>query len=508
MDSTTNGHILIKKYFEENSFIQPIIESFNRFVDIEMQKIVDGIKEIVPTVLPPDIQEFKIRLGKIWIEKPQVIEADGSKRSVYPMEARIRKLTYAAPIFLEFSTFIDGVQRESFTAQIGKLPVMVKSKACNLYKMGTEELVKHGEDPYESGGYFIVNGNERAIIAVEDLMPNKVFFQKQSTGPSALTAKIFSQQDPYSIPHVIEQTKDGIIYISFTKFKRIPFVIIAKALGLTEDKGIMEMICTEKEYDDVYINLYNSVDIKRPEDALEYIARKIGLSQPMEIRIERAREQIDSFFLPHMGITPKDRMKKAYHLCKIIKKFLRISRDGLSIEDKDHYRNKKLKLAGELMADLFRVNMRILVNDMLYNFQRIVKRGKFQSVKIIIRDKLLTSRLKSAVATGSWVGGKKGISQNLDRINYIATLSHLLRIVSQLSTTQENFEAREVHSTHWGRLCPTETPEGTSIGLRKNFAMLCNITTEDVQRDKIKKQLVALGLNPIKTKEGGGKEGN
>ena len=121
------------------------------------------------------------------------------------------------------------------------------------------------------------------------------------------------------------------------------------------------------------------------------------------------------------------------------------------------------------MAELMRVNMKVLVNDILYNFQRLVKRGKFQSVKTIIRDKLLTSRIKSAMATGTWVGGRKGISQNLDRINFIATKSHLTRVVSLLSATQENFEARELHCTHWGRLCPIETPEGTPIGLRKNI---------------------------------------
>ena len=131
---------------------------------------------------------------------------------------------------------------------------------------------------------------------------------------------------------------------------------------------------------------------------------------------------------------------------------------------------------------------------MLYNFQRLVKRGKFQSIKIIIRDQLLTSRIKSAVATGAWVGGRKGISQNIDRTNYIATMSHLQRVVSLLSSSQENFDARALHSTHLGKLCPVETPEGTPIGLRKNLAMMAKITQEEYQEDKVKKTLESLGL--------------
>jgi DNA-directed RNA polymerase beta subunit len=132
----------------------------------------------------------------------------------------------------------------------------------------------------------------------------------------------------------------------------------------------------------------------------------------------------------------------------------------------------------------------------LYNFQRIVKRGKFPSIKVIIREKLLTSRIYSSMATGNWVGGRKGISQRIQRLNFLETLSHLQRIVSPLSASQENFEARELHSTHFGRLCPIETPEGTNIGLRKNLSMLCKIS-EESDEDSIIKQLKSLGLNGV-----------
>lgn len=497
MDSSQK-HLLIKKYFEEHSFIEQNIESFNRFADSEMQHTVDEIGEIIPTILPPDVQEFKIKFNKIWIEKPQITEADGSKRSIYPIEARLRNLTYAAPIFIEVMVYVDGIQRESFTAQIGRLPIMVRSKYCHLYKLSPEELTEMGEDQTDPGGYFIINGNERVIITVEDLIPNKVFFQENKTGPSTNTAKIFSQRGPYSIPHALEQMKDGIFYLSFAKCRRVPLFTIIKALGVEKDKDIMDLICTTKEYDEVYINFYHTVDLKSIDDAMESIAKKIGLTQPKEVRSEKVWEQLDHYLLPHMGITSKERMLKAHHLCKLVKKFLQVSKDKKIVSGKDHYKNKKLKLVGELIGELFRINMRVLVNDMLYNFQRLVKRGKFQSVKIIIRDKLLTSRLNSAIATGIWVGGRKGISQNIARVNFIDTMSHLTRVVSLLSATQENFEAREIHPTQWGRLCPIETPEGTPIGLRKNSAMLCQVTQEHISEEKIKKYAESLGVKLVK----------
>ena len=100
------------------------------------------------------------------------------------------------------------------------------------------------------------------------------------------------------------------------------------------------------------------------------------------------------------------------------------------------------------------------------------------------------------MATGSWVGGRKGISQRIQRLNFLETLSHLQRVVSPLSASQENFEARELHATHLGRLCPIETPEGTNIGLRKNLSLLCSISSDDDEEEVIK-QLKNLGLNTV-----------
>ena len=122
------GKILIQKYFEEQSFVDSDIESFNHFVDKELQNIIEENKEIVPTIIPHNIDDFKIKFDKIWVTKPEITEADGSKRKIFPIEARLRKITYSSPIFIDVSAHINGVQRESFTTQIGNLPIMLKSK--------------------------------------------------------------------------------------------------------------------------------------------------------------------------------------------------------------------------------------------------------------------------------------------------------------------------------------------------------------------------------------------
>ena len=145
------------------------------------------------------------------------------------------------------------------------------------------------------------------------------------------------------------------------------------------------------------------------------------------------------------------------------------------------------------MLDLLRTNFKVLTSDIIYNFQRIIKRGKLPSIKVIIRDKLLTSRIYSSMATGEWVGGRQGVAQRMDRINFLAMLSHLQKVNSPLSSGQENFEARELHCTHIGRLCPIETPEGTNIGLRKNQSLLCSIS-QVVDEEELLTKIKEMGV--------------
>lgn len=491
--------IVLGSYFNEKSLVQESIESFNNLIDKELHIIIEENGDIEPTIIPHNIDDFKIRFDKIWVTMPEITEADGSKRVVYPIEARLRKLTYSAPIYIEVSAHINGIQRESFTTQVGNLPIMLKSKNCHLSKLNKEELIERGEDPDDPGGYFIINGTEKAIVNIEDLAANKLLVEKDSLGPSKFVGKLFSEFGSYKIPHQLERMKDGIFYLSFTRVKRVPVVVILKALGLLKDEDIMRFSTDhiEDENTEILINLYDSVLIKNEEEALDFIAKKIGITQSKEIRVERMKEILDKYLLPHLGVTPEDRLFKAYNLCKMIKRYQRVASGERKPDDKDHYMNKRLKMPGDLLADLIRVNLKVLIGDLLYNFQRIVKRGKFPSIKVVIRDKLLTSRIYSSMATGNWAGGRKGISQRIQRLNFLETLSHLQRVVSPLSASQENFEARELHSTHLGRLCPLETPEGTNIGLRKNLALLSNVSSS-VDEEEITQALKGIGLKVLR----------
>ncbi|HPD81953.1 MAG TPA: DNA-directed RNA polymerase subunit B [Candidatus Pacearchaeota archaeon] len=478
------NHIIVKNYLKEHSLVESNIISFNNFIDKRLQEIVNEISETITN------EEFEINLGKISVGKPKVVEADGSSSLITPTEAQLRNLTYAAPITLELTVKKDG-QVDSEIVEIGKIPIMVKSKACNTIGMSKEELLQNYDDPLDPGGYFIIKGNERVMIMAEDLAENQPFIENNKKGD--LTLKLFSLKGTYRIPITITENKEGIINVSFSRFKDIPAVVLLKAFGLTKEADISKYI--GKETDSVIVNLYEFTNLAEKEDAMMYIAEKTNLQGTKKEILDRVKQRIDSYLFPHIGQKKEDRMKKAITLCKFIKQFLIAKENPKLRTDKDHYANKRVRLSGDLLATLFRVNLGILVRDIQYSLQKSSKRKKFFSIKVLAKSTLFSHRIESAIATGSWTGERSGITQNIDKTNYLATISQLQRVSSMLPGDQENFMARTLHPTHYGRFCPIETPEGTEIGLRKNLAILSRVSTRiELDETKFLKDLEGLGF--------------
>jgi len=233
------------------------------------------------------------------------------------------------------------------------------------------------------------------------------------------------------------------------------------------------------------------------EEAIEILSKKFNLVGSAKEKGKRVSFYLENFVLPHVGVNIDNRITKAKLICKLFKKYHAITNGEASLDDKDNFGNKRVKLVGNLFEMLFSRNFNELIQDILVNFQRMIKRGRFSSMKIIIREQLLTQKINSALAIGTWSDGRRGVSQYLKRENYFDMLSHLTRVVSPLSTSQENFKARELHPTHYGKLCPVETPEGHSIGLRKNLALFTKTTYKHVNNEELIKTLKKWGWNKM-----------
>ncbi|MEM5772662.1 MAG: DNA-directed RNA polymerase subunit B'' [Candidatus Aenigmatarchaeota archaeon] len=475
---------LLDAFVRERGFVRFQIDSYNDFITRRIPKVLKEIGVIKPEV--PELGEFKIKLGNFKIGDPCVKEADGSVRPITPQEARIRNLTYAAPMYVEMTPVLNNIESNSVVVNFGDMPVMVKSKICPLATMSREELINIGEDPDDPGGYFIINGTERILVLVEEIAQNRIIVEKVNSGGITEVARIHSEKDGYIQRHLLERKANGIITISFANIEKLPVAIIIKALGLESDKDIVTVISDDEDVQqEFYANLYE-IEITSKQEALDEIGKHIKIAQK-ESRTERATKLIDKYLLPHLGQTPESRIHKAYFLCKAVGKLIKLHLGKIEEDDLDHYSNKRIRLAGDLLEILLRsilLGKWGLITRITYNYQKLAKRGRIPPLQAIVESNVLTNQLVSALAIGTWVGGRTGVSQRLERGSFIKTVSHMRNVLSPLTSTQEHFGARELHPTHFGKLCTSETPEGATIGLRKYLAIMAEITKGLDEKDK------------------------
>ena len=280
----------------------------------------------------------------------------------------------------------------------------------------------------------------------------------------------------------------------------IPVVLLMRALGMDNDRDIFAAIAgpveamkyTVANLNDVKDNEEYSVETE--DEALAWLEKKFAAGQQKEYRETRINNLLDKELLPHLGQGMEHRNKKAIFLGRIVRQVLEMAINDEDPNDKDHYANKRVRLAGDLIEDLFRVSLQQLARDLKYQLERHHNRKRELRINACLRPDVLTSKIMHALATGNWVGGRSGVSQLLDRPTYLAALSHMRRVTSPLVRSQPHFEARDLHPTQWGRLCPNATPEGQTCGLVKNAAQMIDVS-EEVPEDEVKALLTEAGVN-------------
>src|ERR671932_642870 len=446
------------------------LNSYNEFMERGLQSIIDEVGEIeIETAEYP----YKIKLGKIKLQQPRIMELDGSITHVAPMEARLRNLTYASPVMLECSVVEDGKILESRFIHIGDMPVMVKSNTCILHNLPESKL--------------------------EDFSYNKIIVDaEETTGTLLYKAKVYSSIVGYRAKLELIMRPDGSIVTKIPGSPvDIPLITLIRALGLESDKDIADSVSlNETVQDELEPSFEKAGDVNTSRDAIVYISKRIAPGMLEEFQIKRAETLLDWGLLPHIGKNPDNRHEKALFLGEAACKLIELKLGWIGTDDKDHYGNKVIKFAGQMLADLFRTAFRNLIRDMKYQLERSGQKRGINAVAAAVRPGIISDKLNNAIATGNWGRGRVGVTQLLDRTNYMSTISHLRRIQSPLSRSQPNFEARDLHATHFGRICPAETPEGSNCGLVKNLA-LSAIISVNVQSAEVTEKLYELGVQNV-----------
>jgi len=504
-----------REYFAQERLAEHHFRSFNDFLERGMQQVVTEKETIDTDIGDKEGEEpVHVELGDVRIVTPRVREADGSEELLYPQEARLRNITYSAPVFMEMAIVKgDPEQNEdrvvdSTETKIGRMPIMVGSNKCNIAGFSDEELIEIGEDPADPGGYFIVNGSERVLMTSEDLAPNKILAEyDEKYGDEIQVAKTFSQRRGYRALVLVERTRDGLLEVSFPSVSgSINFVTLVRALGLEADEEIVHRVSDDPEIVKFMLENLEAADVQSQEGAIEALGKRVASGQGKNYQLKRANYVIDRYLLPHLheeGVEEEDvRINKAYYLCRMAEACFELALQRRQPDDKDHYANKRLKVSGDLMKDLFRTALNKLARDVKYQLERANMRNRQLSVNTVVRSDVLTERLEHPIATGNWVGGRSGVSQLVDRTDHMGVLSHLRRLRSPLSRSQPHFEARDLHATQWGRICPSETPEGPNCGLVKNFAQAMELSQNIEDPQELKRELASMGVEGIPGIEG------
>ncbi len=477
-------YTLIKSFFKEFGLAPVHIRSFERFVENVMPVIAKNV-EMKPSVAPPGYKKVEIKIENIRIGKPDVKESDGNVRTIYPMEARIRDLTYAAPIIVDVAYIADGEKVQEEEATIGRLPVVVKSKYCNLHGLSRKELIeKAREDPDDPGGYFIINGTERIILTTEDLAPNKLIVTKSSQEGIEYVGRIYADAGPIKLPHSIIMAKNGQFLISFGVFKKLHLISLIKALGVKDDDDIRAFIDPEPKA--AWLLEANLMEASKEQDKInKYLEESSGISTKKAVVAN-----IDNFLLPFIGQTPSSRLAKAMYLMYAIKTMLWHWANNTE-DDRDSYFNKRVHPEDYNLEIIFATSMKALAKEAVNAFEVIVnKQKRFPKADYIFERDVLIRRLLSSLSTGLWPGNRTGVTQQLSRSSFIDSISYLRRVESLLTSNRENEMARMLHGTHFGRLCAIETPEGPNIGLTKNLALFGYIPSEIDESDRKKVQQI------------------
>jgi intein/homing endonuclease len=524
--SDVDSHKLIEAYFQKYGFVSQQIRSYNQFVLEGIQKVIDETEPIV--IISEDDNKrnvgqtkYEIVFGKIHIHKPSVKEQDGTQSILYPNQARLRNLTYSAPLYCDINIKItrpsgeveENVSKES----LGYIPIMSRSVLCMLDGKSDIETVATGECMYDEGGYFVVNGGEKVLIAQEKMSHNTIFcFYKKQTRV-IWTAEIRSQFDYnlrtpgatnvrlYTVSSSDDTPKEIRVEMPYIR-PDVPIFILFKALGLDHEEALKYIKVSIKNHDNDFIEelMRPSIEEARSyldmsqEDSLIYIGQRGNINQSTRAKeLNYSINIIKNSLFPHIKIyeTPTDPTgidtdaqmpllfkKKAFFLSNILNKLFDCLK-GLAIEDdRDHLANKRMELSGDLLTSLFKLNFKRMKRETQSIISRSVDNNSSFNLTTAIKQKTITNGMKYSIATGNWgfqtgsTPPKVGVSQVLNRLTFVSTLSHLRRLNTPINREGKLAKPRQLHNSHWGYLCPAETPEGQGCGLIRNFALMAHVS--------------------------------
>jgi DNA-directed RNA polymerase subunit beta len=452
----------VKKQRERVSFgkIEEILDMPN-LIEIQQKSyqwfLDEGLREMFRDISP--IQDFT---GNLVLEFIDYALGDPK----YPVEeCKKRDVTFAAPL---------RVRARLINKETGEVK---------------EQEVFMGDFPLMTEkGTFIINGAERVIVSQLVRSPGVYFGRTQdATGKYLYSSSIIPNRGAWL---EFEFDSNDVLFVRIDRTRKIPVTILLKALGLGNNYQVTELF----ESKDSIKNTLERDNTQNEEEALVEIYKRLRPGEPPTV--DSARTLFETLFFDpkryDLASVGRYKLNKKLHLnypakssttsidaagneilgheavkvltkddvIEVIKYLLGLLDGNGDVDDIDHLGNRRLKSVGELLQNQFRIG--------LSRMERVVReRMTIQDVEVITPQALIN--IRPVVASIKEFFGSSQLSQFMDQTNPLAELTHKRRLSALgpggLSRERAGFEVRDVHHSHYGRMCPIETPEGPNIGL-------------------------------------------
>jgi len=515
---------LLDLYFEQNFrvLVEHHPESFEQFIESGIPSIIYKEHIIYEKVSEQHSIKYVLLFENGGL-KP--ITWENEEILMYPLDAIQNNLTYNARYSctitqLQIITNLEDKTKKEVKIisgpindiTIAKIPIMVKSRYCNLILAPSGEMARK-HCPYDKGGYFIIKGNEKVILSIDEMKPNSPLValrKEQSVNIYTIQVKStkLNSFNTNIQMFMLKLKKDNAIFLAVSQFREISIFPLLRVLGLESDSDIFDVI-VDSERDDKMANFLKSAmmnsshgnNIKTKEESIEYLINNIKSARNYSETDPTIRDQqkknhlnkiLSDYLLPHV-VSGTDNIEidlkyKAYYICYLIHRLLERylmdfgqPKDQLrGLDDRDSFYKKRIETPGVMLSKIFNLNFNKFMTECKKNF--VSKKADDKKPISIIestKSNIIELGMRQAISKGEFGGpNRKGLSQMYSRLNYIHSLGYMRRITSTSidASTNKTTQPRQLNASSHGRICPLETPEGPKTGLVKNMAMMCQIT--------------------------------
>ncbi len=530
-----NSFKCIDIFFRDNPtlLVKHHLDSYNKFFREDLKNIMmDNNPKKFVAELDSETNKYRYTADmyfggkngeKIYYGKPIIFDKkdlDERTHYMFPNEARLRNMTYYFTVHydidIEFTILINNdegkakeekfqVLKDTMTIEkvlLGKFPLMVKSYLCLLNNLSSNACYNLGECRNDKGGYFIIDGKEKAIVSQEGRANNILYIKDKVNDLYSHSAEIRSVSEDASKPIrtlsvriVADQTtssnKNIVVNVPNVR-KPVPLFILMRALGVISDKDIIETCLLDlkkhKELIDLFIpSVYDAGSVFTQQAALKYMAT---LTKGKTIK--HVMGILMDYFLPHIG--ELNFKHKALYLGYIVKRLLLVFIKAELPTNRDKYNAKRIEHTGILLAELFREYYKKEIDGIHLKIDKeyFFKRGSALSYQdenfpslftknkdLFFSEKLVQEGFKKAFK-GNWGAEahtkRVGVVQSLNRLSFFSFMCQLRKTNLHIGDAGKIIEPRLINATQYGLLCPLHSPDGGNVGLHKHLATSVHIT--------------------------------